>query len=130
MLSSRGVRIHADAFNHGETLASGLLVFGQMPCQQFPYERRDRPLLAGCLRSQRFVLLVFEKNVYFVHSNFFQRESDCPQKSTETNVGYPFEHHNGSPIRKAEQGFAADALQRPLRCRFRARLKPGVGQHD
>jgi hypothetical protein len=26
----------------------------------------------------------------------------------------------------AEQGFAADALQRPLRSRFQARLKPDV----
>jgi hypothetical protein len=35
-------------------------------------------------------------------------------------------------LRQAEQGAAADALQRPLRSRFRERLTPSVGQtnHD
>jgi hypothetical protein len=33
-----------------------------------------------------------------------------------------------SYLSHAEQGFAPDALQRPLRSRFRARLKPGVMQ--
>jgi hypothetical protein len=30
------------------------------------------------------------------------------------------------PVRYAEQGFAGDGVQRPLRSRFPPRLKPGV----
>jgi hypothetical protein len=34
------------------------------------------------------------------------------------------------PVRYAEQGFAGDGVQRPLRSRFPPRLKPGVGRQD
>jgi hypothetical protein len=32
------------------------------------------------------------------------------------------------PVRYAEQGFAGDGVQRPLRSRFPPRLKPGVSR--
>ena len=38
----------------------------------------------------------------------------------------PFEREVGSRVR-AEHCLATDAFQRPLRSRFRARLRPGVG---
>jgi hypothetical protein len=47
-----------------------------------------------------------------------------------SHVAHPMQVlvHRGEALRQAlaEQGFAADAFQRPLRSRFQARLKPGV----